>query len=331
MAAIEALHDQNIAHPRLVVVIECSEESGSPDLPHYLNAHEERIGRPDLVVCLDSGCGDYDRLWSTTSLRGIVTGSLAVNVLTEGVHSGDASGVVASSFRIARHVLSRLEDPETGRIVPDSLHAPIPESRREQAAQAADVLSSAVFDKFPFAGTMRPMSDERTELVLNRTWRPALSITGQDGMPPLENSGNVLRPSTSLKLSLRVPPTLSAEGAIGIVKELLEANPPYGATVTFSPDHPGDGWEAPETAPWLASSVAEASQTFFGNAPCAMGEGGSIPFMGMLGAKFPQAQFLITGVLGPHSNAHGPNEFLHLDCASKLTACVAKVIADFPR
>jgi acetylornithine deacetylase/succinyl-diaminopimelate desuccinylase-like protein len=331
VAAIEALHDQNIAHPRLVVVIECSEESGSPDLPHYLNAHEERVGRPDLVVCLDSGCGDYDRLWSTTSLRGIVTGSLTVNVLTEGVHSGDASGVVASSFRIARHVLSRLEDPETGRIVPDSLHAPIPESRKQQAAQAADVLSSAVFDKFPFAGNMRPMSDERAELVLNRTWRPALSITGQDGMPLLENSGNVLRPSTSLKLSLRVPPTLSAEGAIGIVKELLEANPPYGATVTFTPDHPGDGWEAPEIAPWLASSVAEASQTFFGNAPCAMGEGGSIPFMGMLGAKFPQAQFLITGVLGPHSNAHGPNEFLHLDCASKLTACVAKVIADFPR
>jgi len=331
VAAIEALHDQNIAHPRLVVVIECSEESGSPDLPHYLNAHEERVGRPDLVVCLDSGCGDYDRLWSTTSLRGIVTGSLTVNMLTEGVHSGDASGVVASSFRIARHVLSRLEDPETGRIVPDSLHAPIPESRKQQAAQAADVLSSAVFDKFPFAGNMRPMSDERAELVLNRTWRPALSITGQDGMPLLENSGNVLRPSTSLKLSLRVPPTLSAEGAIGIVKELLEANPPYGATVTFTPDHPGDGWEAPEIAPWLASSVAEASQTFFGNAPCAMGEGGSIPFMGMLGAKFPQAQFLITGVLGPHSNAHGPNEFLHLDCASKLTACVAKVIADFPR
>jgi len=331
VAAIEALHEQGLSHPRLVVVIECSEESGSPDLPHYLNAYEDRVGRPDLVVCLDSGCGDYDRLWNTTSLRGIVTGTLSVNVLTEGVHSGDASGVVASSFRIARHVLSRLEDAETGRILPEEFHAPIPEARKQQAAQAADVLASAIFDKFPFEGDMQPMAADRAELVLNRTWRPALSVTGQEGLPPLANSGNVLRPGTAFKLSLRVPPTVSSEGAIAYLKTLLEANPPYGARVAFKPDHPGDGWEAPASAPWLESLVAEASQTYFGNAPCAMGEGGSIPFMGMLGEKFPQAQFLITGVLGPKSNAHGPNEFLHLDCARKLTACVAHVLAGFPR
>ncbi len=331
VAAIEALHEQGLEHPRLVVVIECSEESGSPDLPHYLNTYEDRIGRPDLVVCLDSGCGDYDRLWNTTSLRGIVTGTLSVNVLTEGVHSGDASGVVASSFRIARHVLSRLEDQETGRILPEEFHAPIPEARKKQAAEAADVLATAIFDKFPFEGDMQPMATDKAELVLNRTWRPALSVTGQEGLPPLANSGNVLRPGTALKLSLRLPPTVSSERAIKHLKSLLEADPPYNARVVFQPDHPGDGWEAPASTPWLESLVAEASNTFFGNAPCAMGEGGSIPFMGMLGEKFPQAQFLITGVLGPKSNAHGPNEFLHLDCARKLTACVAHVLAGFPR
>jgi len=331
IAAIKALQKQNLPHPRLVVIIECSEESGSPDLPYYIDEYAARIGSPDLVVCLDSGCGDYDRLWNTTSLRGVVVGTLNIHVLNEGVHSGDASGVVASSFRIAREVLSRLEEPSTGKIVPSSLHREIPQARQDQAKEAAEVLGDAVYSKFPFVEGMRPMATELSELILNRTWRPALSVTGQAGMPALENAGNVLRPGTSLKLSLRVPPTLSSELAGSIVKEILEIDPPYGATVQFSPEHPGDGWEAPALAPWLESITAEASNLYFGNPPCSMGEGGSIPFMGMLGEKFPKAQFLITGVLGPKSNAHGPNEFLHIECAKNVTACVAYILAKFPQ
>jgi acetylornithine deacetylase/succinyl-diaminopimelate desuccinylase-like protein len=328
VAAVEALQQQGVDHPRLVVLIECSEESGSPDLPYYIDAYADRIGSPKLVVCLDSGCGDYDRLWNTTSLRGFAAGTLEVKVLTEGVHSGDASGVIPSSFRILRHLLSRLENAETGEILPSALHGEIPPRRLEQAQQASKVLGDAIYDKFPRVGMLSPIADNNVELVLNRTWRPALSNTGQAGLPDLAQAGNVMRPATSVKLSMRLPPNVNPETATAAMKDLLESNPPYGATVTFHADHGAQGWEAPDTVAWLDDAVAAASANFFGNAPCSMGEGGSIPFMAMLGDKFPEAQFLITGVLGPHSNAHGPNEFLHLDCARKLTCCVAHILAD---
>ena len=329
VAAIGALQEQGIPHPRLVVLIECSEESGSPDLPYYIDAYSDRIGTPDLVVCLDSGCGDYDRLWNTTSLRGVVVGTLKVNVLNEGVHSGDASGIVASSFRVIRELLGRIEESATGKTLPDFLDAEIPAARVDQAQVAAEVLGEAVYTKFPFREGMKPMAPLLPELILNRTWRSALSVTGQEGLPPLENAGNVLRPGTSLKLSVRVPPTACSATVAGQLKELLEANPPHDATVEFVPEHPGDGWNAPALAPWLEQLTTEASELYFSNPPCSMGEGGSIPFMGMLGEKFPEAQFLITGVLGPQSNAHGPNEFLHLECARKITASVAYILARF--
>lgn len=329
VAAIGALQAQGVAHPRLVVLIECSEESGSPDLPFYIDAYSQRVGAPDLVVCLDSGCGDYDRLWNTTSLRGVVVGTLRVNVLSEGVHSGDASGIVPSSFRVIRELLGRIEESGTGQTRPDFLQAEIPPARVEQAATAAGILGDAVYTKFPFTPGMNPMASELPELILNRTWRSTLSVTGQEGLPPLENAGNVLRPGTSLKLSVRVPPTASSEAVTHALKELLEADPPHGATVEFVPEHPGDGWNAPELAPWLEQLIDEASELYFSNPPCSMGEGGSIPFMGMLGEKFPEAQFLITGVLGPQSNAHGPNEFLHLECARRITASVAYILARF--
>jgi acetylornithine deacetylase/succinyl-diaminopimelate desuccinylase-like protein len=244
------------------------------------------------------------------------------------VHSGDASGVVASSFRILRTLLNRLEDETTGAVKRQEFHADIPEQRRRQAHATSMALGAAVYNKFPFVAGMKPMSGDLTELTLNRTWRPALSITGADGLPALASAGNVLRPATSVKISLRLPPTLNGETATTALKNLLEKDPPYGAKVEFIPEQAGTGWNAPALAPWLERSLVEASQAFFGKPSMFMGEGGSIPFMGMLGEKFPAAQFVITGVLGPHSNAHGPNEFLHLDMARKLTACVAKVLSD---
>ncbi len=328
LIAIMGLKDQNIPHARCVVIIEACEESGSHDLPFYIDALADRIGKPELVICLDSGCGNYDQLWNTTSLRGLVGGTLTVEILEEGVHSGDASGVVPSSFRILRQLLDRIDDHQTGRVAADVFNVPIPASRRSQAQLAAMVLGHTVYTKFPFVPGARPVQDNPAELILNRTWRPALSITGADGLPPIANAGNVLRASTTVKISLRIPPTADPKAAAAKLKTLLESDPPYGARVTFKGDWGSGGWHAPELRPWLEQAIDQASLNYFGKGAMHMGEGGTIPFMGMLGEKFPDAQFLITGVLGPHSNAHGPNEFLHIPTAKKLTCCVAEVIAN---
>lgn len=332
IAAIRALKQSGAAHARCVVVIEACEESGSFDLPHYIAALKARIGSPDLVVCLDSGCADYERLWVTTSLRGLVSGDLTVSTLREGVHSGNAGGIVPSSFRILRQLLERLENADTGAIKPRELSVDIPPERVEQAAAAARMLGTKVYDEFPFQPGCGPVERDPGALVLNRTWRPQLEVTGAGGLPPLDAAGNVLRPSTTAKLSLRLPPTADPRRAAGAVKRLLEADPPYGAKVTFSADGWGAaGWNAPLSAPWLAESVRSASLESFGAEAGYVGEGGTIPFMAMLGQTFPRAQFLITGVLGPRSNAHGPNEFLHIPTAKKLTACIARVLADHYR
>ena len=327
LAALLALHEQGVPHARCVIMIEACEESGSYDLPFYVDHLAKRIGSPSLVVCLDSGCGNYDQLWLTTSLRGMTGGNLTVQVLTEGVHSGDASGVVPSSFRILRELISRLEDEHSGRIKPQELYVEIPQQRIEQARRGAEVLGTAIYDKFPFVEGMQPADQDLTELVLNRTWRPQLAVTGVGGIPALDSAGNVLRPFTSVKLSLRVPPTLSGAKAGQFLKQLLESDPPYGAKVSFALEKDGSGWSAPPLSAWLEQAVADASQQYFGAPAVYMGEGGSIPFMGMLGEKFPQAQFLITGVLGPHSNAHGPNEFLHIPTGKKVSMVVADVVA----
>ncbi len=331
LSAIGALQAQGAPHARCVVLIEACEESGSFDLPFYIDHLAGRIGRPSLVIALDSGCGNYEQLWLTTSLRGLVGGTLTAEVLTEGVHSGDAGGVIADSFRIVRQLLSRIEDEHSGRIIPAEFHVSIPDARQKQAAAAAAILGDDIRGRYPFKPGMRPVSNDRTELILNRTWRPALAIIGGDGLPGAANAGNVMRPLTALKLSIRLPPTCDARAASQALKTLLEKDPPYGATVRFEGNWGATGWNAPELAPWLERSLEEASRAYFGKPPAYMGEGGTIPFMAMLGERFPEAAFVVTGVLGPHANAHGPNEFLHLPTARRLTCCVAKVLADHSR
>jgi acetylornithine deacetylase/succinyl-diaminopimelate desuccinylase-like protein len=328
LSALLALHEQGVPHARCVILIEACEESGSPDLPYYVEHLAARLGSPSLVVCLDSGCGNYDQLWLTTSLRGMAAGTLEVRVLDEGVHSGDASGVVPSSFRIMRQLLSRLEDEATGAVRPSELYAQVPPERVAQARQAAAALGDTVYTKFPFVSGMMPAADDRTELVLNRTWRPQLAVIGIDGLPKPGDAGNVLLPYTAARLSLRLPPTLDAETAGAAVRELLEKDPPYGAQIVFDVGSNASGWNAPPLAPWLEQSLARASAAAFGAPPAYMGEGGSIPFMAMLGEKFPRAQFVVTGVLGPHSNAHGPNEFLHIPTGKRVSTVIAQVLAD---
>jgi acetylornithine deacetylase/succinyl-diaminopimelate desuccinylase-like protein len=326
VAAIRALEEQDLPHARVVILIEFSEESGSPDLPAYMEELSSAIGTPSLVVALDSGVASYEQMWSTTSLRGVVGCALTVEVLREGVHSGDGSGIVPSSFRIARQLLSRLEDEETGVIRPDGLSVPVPEARIGEARSVAAALGEEIHSVFPWVAGMRAVSDDPVELLLNRTWRPELEVTGQEGIPRLADAGNVLRPFTTLKLSLRIPPTLPPSRAEEIVRDALTREPPYGARISCAFDEPAGGWDAPELAPWLREALDRSSEALFGKKAMHIGDGGSIPFIGTLGRKYPDAQFLITGVLGPESNAHGPNEFLEIDYAKKLTAGLASVL-----
>jgi len=335
IAAIAALKSQQLAHPRIVGLIETCEESGSYDLLPYIEALRERLGDVGLVVCLDSGAGNYDQLWLTTSLRGMASGVLKVEILTEGVHSGDASGVVPSSFRILRQVLDRLEESRTGRLLPQSFHCEVPAERMEQARATAAVLGAELYRRFPWAhydceGDTRqvlPMTSDPLQALLNRTWVPTLSVTGAEGLPDLQNAGNVLRPYTAFKLSLRLPPLVDAASAVRELKTLLEDDAPYQARVTFESLSSATGWNAPATAPWFGRALDAASRNFYG-APCGyIGQGGTIPLMNLLARGFPQAQMMVCGVLGPKSNAHGPNEFLHVPYARKLTAAVAQVIA----
>jgi acetylornithine deacetylase/succinyl-diaminopimelate desuccinylase-like protein len=343
LTALAALDKEGIARPRCVGLIETCEESGSPDLPAYLDMLMPRLGDVQLVVGLDSGCGNYEQLWVTTSLRGLVGGVLNVEILNEGVHSGMASGVVPSSFRIARQLLNRIDDPATGKVQLSELYAEIPADRQLQATQAGDILGDMVWKQFPWVSCdhapnqhlvgareslhAQPTSTDPVECILNRTWRPALSVTGAMGFPPIYSAGNVLRPFTKLKLSMRIPPTVNAQEATKAMKKAFEENTPYDARVTFDADWGANGWNAPAEAQWLKRLLEQQSQSVYGKPAAYLGEGGTIPFMNMLGEKFPKAQFLITGVLGPNSNAHGPNEFLHIPYVKKLTLAVAGVVA----
>jgi acetylornithine deacetylase/succinyl-diaminopimelate desuccinylase-like protein len=338
IAAIQALKSQGVGHPRIVGLIETCEESGSYDLMPYIDALRPRLGEVGLVVCLDSGAGNYDQLWLTNSLRGMVSGVLKVEILTEGVHSGDASGLVPSSFRIMRQVLDRLEDSATGRLLPASFHCEVPSERLTQAQATADILGDEIYKRFPWAhydcgGSTQfalPTTTDPLQALLNRTWNPTLSVTGVEGMPELSNAGNVLRPYTAFKLSLRLPPLVEAAPAVAKLKALLEDNAPYQARVTFEKAAGATGWNAPTTAPWLESALDSASNAHFGASCGYIGQGGTIPLMNMLSLGFPKAQMMVCGVLGPKSNAHGPNEFLHVPYAKKLTAAVAQVIASLP-
>lgn len=338
VAAVQALKAQKVPHPRIVGLIETCEESGSYDLLPYVDALRGRLGDVALVICLDSGAGNYDQLWLTTSLRGLAGGMLKVEVLTEGVHSGDASGLVPSSFRIMRQVLDRLEDSKTGRLLPASFHCEVPPDRLAQAQATAKILGDEVYKRFPWAHAdcggstafALPTTTDPVQALINRTWTPTLSVTGAEGFPALQDAGNVLRPYTAFKLSLRLPPLVDAAAAVQELKTLLEDNAPYQAKVTFTSNGAATGWNAPATTDWFEQALNAASEAHFGAPVGYIGQGGTIPLMNMLSEGFPKAQMMVCGVLGPRSNAHGPNEFLHVPYAKRLTAAVAEVMARLP-
>ncbi len=324
LTAVEALRAAGGSHGRLLVLIEASEESGSPDLPAHLEALGDRLGAVSLVVGLDSGAASYDRLWVTTSLRGVLSATVRVDVLTEGVHSGSAGGIVPSSFRILRHLLDRIEDSATGRVLVDELWVDVPDERLRQIDEIADEIVGDL--AFPFAGSTVADHRRPADLVRARTWEPAIATIAVDGFPPADRAGNVLRPHTAVSLAIRLPPTADPSVAADALRRRLTVDTPNNAEVVVDVEAAEAGWNAPATEGWLQTAVDQASGALWGRPSSAMGEGGTIPFMGMLGERFPQAQFLITGVLGPESNAHGPNEFLHLPMARGVASTVSQVL-----
>ncbi|HEY4463149.1 MAG TPA: M20/M25/M40 family metallo-hydrolase [Streptosporangiaceae bacterium] len=324
--ALEAVRAAGGEHARAVLLLETGEESGSPDLPAYMEHLGGRLGDVTFVVCLDGGGGDYGRLWLTNSLRGVVQTTLTVRVLETAQHSGLASGIVPSSFRIIRRLLDRLEDSATGEVKIGEMAVTIPAERRAEAEAAAALTPGAVKRLYPLAGGMRPASDDDVELILNNTWRPTLSVIGAAGLPEPAVAGNVLRASTSLVLSFRIAPLADASAARAALEKILTTDVPYGAEVKLTGWKAENGWNAPATAPWLADALSRVGGEVFGGPHRSIGIGGSVPFMELLGRLYPRAQFLVTGALGTDSNMHVPDEWLNIRFAEQVTEAVAHIL-----
>lgn len=322
--ALESLHAAGGRHARTVVLLETCEESGSADLPAYLDHLAPRLGTVGLVVCLDTAGADYERLWLATSLRGIAFADLTVRVLDSGVHSGHGSGIVPSSFRVIRQLLDRIEDSRTGRTLLPECEADVPADRLAEVRTA--VSEGFLTPELPLAEGVRTTAEDPVELVLNNTWRTTLSITGAEGLPTLEDAGNVLRPYTSLKLSFRLPPTVDAAEALNAITRVLTTDVPYGAEVRIERAEAASGWNATPMAPWLVSALDTVSAEVFGVPWRALGLGGTIPFLGQFGKAYPRAQFVVTGPRGPGNNAHVPDEWLHLPQTERVTEAVARIL-----
>lgn len=329
LLAIEAMEAHGIAHSRCVVLIEASEESGSPDLDAYLDHLKDHLGEVELMICLDSGALTYDRLWVTTSLRGVLNVEVNIKVLAQGQHSGSASGVVPSSFRILRQLLDRLEDAATGEVLVPELRADIPIEQVSAARAVAEEFGDIIARELPTLEGVELMGLNAEERILRRTWYPTLSIVGMGDIPAPNIAGNVLRPQTTCVLSFRLPPNVDANVAKNAVEKILTSDVPSSAKVALSHWNTGSGWVAPPLAPWLSLALDNASTAAFGRPAGFTGEGGSIPFLASLARRYPKVQFVATGVLGPQSNAHGIDEMIDLPMAVGVTNAVITVLGAF--
>lgn len=329
LSAIKALQTLGIAHPRCVGLFETCEESASRHYEEYLEDCAQKIGNIGLVVALDSCSGDYDRLWVTDTLRGMIGGAIEVRTLTAGVHSGEASGIVPGSFMILRHLLDRIEDSRTGEIIPRVFHTGIPPEACEQTREVAQIEGDQIWKAYPWYGATEPLTKDPFEGLLNRNWRPELTVTGIDGIPSVENGGNVMRPFTRAKIGLRLPPDVDAQTASKEFGRIVTENPPFNADVHFEPVVASNGWVAPRRARWLKEAFSVSSETLWGEEPGFLGMGGSIPLLNVFTSRWPHAQYMVAGALGPGSNAHGPNESLHIEYCKKLISSVAYVIAKY--
>ena len=327
VTALKMLQEQGVPYPRSHFLIETCEESGSYDLPPYLDELTQELGNPNLIVVLDSGGPDYEHIWVTEALRGLVAGTLSVKVSNEGVHSGMSGGVIPSSFRIQRILLDRVEDSNSGEILIPEMHVEISDKVRKEAEDLGGLLGDELWSQLPVVDNLKPQNEGAAEILLDMNWRPAMSVIGADGIPPTQTAGNVLRTNTDLKLSFRIPPGVKAEEIDIILKDKFEQAPPYGSKVEYIPDAAADGFHAPAMDGKLAEALNEASMHISGLQPMATWVGGTIPFMAMMQEKYPKAQFLCTGTGGPGNNAHGPDEKMHIPSSKRLTAVLSATIA----
>jgi len=325
--SVRLLQEAGIPHPRCTFLIETCEESGSFDLPPYLDALTGELGNPDMIVVMDSGGPDYDHIWMTEALRGLVSGTLSVKVSHEGIHSGNSGGSIPSSFRIIRELLDRVEDSKTGEVLIPEMHVEIGEDVQDKAKALAEVVGGSIWEQFPTVDTLVPVASTTEEMIIAMNWEPTLCVIGVDGIPPVQVAGNVLRTNTDLKLSFRIPPGVDSEAVISIVKEILEDEPPFGAEVSFTPDSCADGFHAPPLQGKVRDAIHESSLSLTGLPPLATWTGGTIPFMAMMQRKYPEAMFLCTGASGPGNNAHGPDEKLHIPSSKRLTVVLSSTIS----
>ena len=335
LTVIRSLEELGIPHPRCVGLIETREETGSDDLPYFLEKIRGRCGRPALVCVLDSGAGNYEQLWLTSSLRGACFGTLRVRILNSGMHSGTASAVVPSSFDIVRILLDRVQDPVSGTFKDPVFSVDIPAYRLQEIQETAKVTGQDFFRNFPWSsnsdgGHSHPRFQKPSEAMLAQCWFPSLSVTGAAGLPDLGNAGNMLRAETALRLSVRIPPSLSPSIALQSLKKSLTEDPPFNADVRFENSEALPGWDAPKESLWFRQACNESSLAMWGKPVMHIGEGGSIPILALFQSQFPEAQFAVTGVLGPGSNAHGANESLQLDYVKKFMTCIGHLVASIP-
>jgi len=327
--SVKLIQLQNKKHGRILITIESGEESGSPDLVYYLKKLSDRIKEPDLMICMDSGCKDYSTLWMTTSLRGVCAVECEVECLQESVHSGTGSGIAPDSFTVLRQLFDRLDDAKTSKVLAP-LHVEIPPYRLEDAQKLADYAKEkAVTDLVKLLPNVKPLTEDYKEIILNNTWRPTVVVTGMTGFPAAEGAGNVLRAKTKAKISIRLPPTFDHKESEKIIADILTKDPPYNSKITVKIINSGNGWAAKDLHPALKKSFSASSQFLFGRDYFNCGEGGSIPFISELAELFPKCEILVTGVLGPGSNAHCLNECLNLDYTTKMIVALAHSIHDF--
>lgn len=329
VTAVKALEETKTAHPRITGLYETDEESGSRDMAKYIAQYKDRIGKPGMVCILDLFAVDDQRVWLTQSLRGIVALTVKVSVLKKASHSGTASGIVPSSFRIMRILLDRLENAETGEVLIPSMYSEIPEEYIQGAHKLAETFDPR--QAFSYEGDTVSMKDSAFDAVIAGNWKPTLSVLGADGLPPPDKASGLVRTHTTLKLSFRIPPGVNAEQALADVKARLTTDIPYHASVTITDEHSAPGFAAPLMPDWLKASANELSQAIFGHDVGYTFTGGSIGVITDFAKAFPDAFFINTGALLPDSSAHAPNENLQLDYAEKLTLWVAELFARVPR
>lgn len=326
---VAALKTLNHAHPRIIGIFETQEESGSKDLPYYLNLIHDRLGSVNAFFILDNSCSDYERLWTVSSLRGVIKGTLKVKVLSHGVHSGAYSGIVPDAYGIAQHLLSRVYDPLTSEVKIPSCLAKIPDTCQQQLQNVGNILGDQIWNRAPLLPGVSPISTQPDELLLQNTWKPALTITGISGIPVPENAGNIIHGDVALTLSMRVPPLIDLKQAVNDLNQLLTTDIPFGCEVSLTSISAEPGWASFHTDSKIQELLSKASECHFGKPLATTGQGGSIPIVNEFEKHLPNTALVVTGALGTDSNAHAPNEFLNMNYAKKLTAVIAQVICDF--